>query len=126
MGNRWKLTLPQLKKELKKHSPEELIELLVEAVKSSREAREHVTEILLEEKAREEYARVSGVTSLEGMKQWREVPPDVQEMFLSNVFCGSCTGMVRIKDYTVRLMPYGIVLEGVCSTCGGKVARVVD
>ncbi|WNQ12321.1 hypothetical protein MJA45_04540 [Paenibacillus aurantius] len=101
------------------------MELLIEAVKSSPEAREHVTEILLEEKARKEYARLSGVTSLEGMKRWREVQPDVQERFLSNVFCGNC-GVVRIKDYTVQLMPYGIVLEGVCSTCSRKVARVVE
>lgn len=67
----------------------------------------------------------NNVSDVEAMKTWSKIPKDIQGMLLENVFCSTC-GVTTIIDYTINNFDYGIVLNGTCASCGGKVARVVD
>ncbi|WP_284641942.1 hypothetical protein [Paenibacillus silviterrae] len=64
--------------------------------------------------------------SFAAMKQWLELPELLRKRLLSNVFCGKCLGEVTMKDYTVEVDRFGLLLQGTCATCGHAVARVVD
>jgi len=57
---------------------------------------------------------------------WQAQPDDAKNTVLKNVYCGNCGGAVTISDYKVILCKEDIVLDGFCSTCGHKVARVLE
>ena len=61
----------------------------------------------------------------EALKLWMGLPADTKRMFLSNVWCGECRKAVTIIDYHVELHG-AVVLQGFCSSCGHKIARVID
>ncbi|WP_026690256.1 hypothetical protein [Alteribacter aurantiacus] len=65
------------------------------------------------------------VTDLNAEKKWREIPKDIREKLISNVFCGSCFE-TTIVDYVIKDHSDGILLEGKCKTCGKAVARLVE
>ena len=45
---------------------------------------------------------------------------------LDNVFCSNCI-VTTIKDYLIYLDALGnIILQGICSKCGKKVARFIE
>ena len=62
----------------------------------------------------------------DALKIWMKVPADIRNKILNNVFCPQCRGVVRICDFSVELVSQDIVLNGFCSTCGHKVARVIE
>jgi len=64
--------------------------------------------------------------SKEALKLWMDLPADIRNKILSNVFCGQCRGTVTICDFSVEVVRPDIVLRGFCATCGHKVARVVE
>jgi hypothetical protein len=68
----------------------------------------------------------NNVQSFAAMKEWLAIPETFRTRLLSNVFCGNCSGVTTIIDYSVNLEKLGIVLEGKCKTCQQKVARVID
>lgn len=62
----------------------------------------------------------------EALKVWTDLPTDVRTKILSNVWCPDCRGAVTICDYSVEFDGGVVVLRGFCSTCGHKVARVLE
>jgi hypothetical protein len=69
---------------------------------------------------------VSGVISYAAMSKWLKIPEDTRQKYIHNVWCGSCSGMTIIEDFSVQLDTYGIILQGSCSNCGHQVARVIE
>jgi len=61
----------------------------------------------------------------EALELWLGLLADTRRMLLSNVWCGECRKAVTIVDYHTELKGV-VVLQGFCSTCGHKVARVID
>jgi hypothetical protein len=68
----------------------------------------------------------SGVISYAAMGKWLQIPENARQTYISNVWCGRCLGTTTIKDFSVQLDKYGIVLQGDCSNCGHQVARVIE
>ena len=57
--------------------------------------------------------------------KWNTISKSNQAKLLNNVFCGKC-GVTTIVEYTIENSQSDIVLQGKCTKCGGKVARVVE
>jgi len=63
----------------------------------------------------------------EALKLWMGLPADTRNMLESDVFCWRCQDVVTIREgYDVVHKADVVALEGFCSTCGNKVARVLD
>jgi len=62
----------------------------------------------------------------EALKIWMEPSADIRSKILSNVWCGQCMTAVTICDYNTDFDGGVVVLRGFCSTCGHKVARVLE
>lgn len=65
------------------------------------------------------------VSDMKALKKWSKIPDHGKDRFLNNVFCSSC-GETTIIDFCIINDSYGIVLQGKCAKCGGKVARYVE
>lgn len=65
-------------------------------------------------------------TSKEALKIWLALPASDRSKILSNVWCPDCRGGVTICDYSAEFDGGVVVLRGFCSTCGHKVARVLE
>lgn len=78
------------------------------------------------DKEEEDDGDVSGVISYAAMNKWIKIPEDTRLKYIHNVWCGKCSGITAIKNYSVQMNTHGIVLEGSCSTCGHKVARLIE
>jgi hypothetical protein len=57
---------------------------------------------------------------------WSAFPDTAKQVILHNVWCGNCRGSTEIIGYEPVANGKSLVLEGVCSKCGHRVARVVD
>ncbi len=66
------------------------------------------------------------VISFSANKKWFSIPVEIRRKLEQNVWCGSCSDVVKIENYTVKEISSGIVLEGKCQKCGHNVARVID
>jgi len=62
----------------------------------------------------------------EALKIWLNLPADVRDKILKNVWCGQCRTAVTICDYSADLDEGVVVLHGFCAACGHKVARVLE
>jgi ATP diphosphatase len=62
----------------------------------------------------------------EARRLWRTIPMDKQELILQNVYCSQCSSMVTMVKFSGREEQRDLILTGVCATCGGKVARVIE
>ncbi|WP_010500077.1 DUF6155 family protein [Paenibacillus elgii] len=78
------------------------------------------------DKERDDTVNASGVISYAAMSKWLKIPEDIRQKYISTVWCGKCLGATTIKDFTVQLDKYGIILQGTCSNCGHQVARVIE
>jgi len=62
----------------------------------------------------------------QALKKWYALSPELRKKIESNVFCVSCCGVTTIVNYTVSCLEPGIVLQGTCKKCGGRVNRVIE
>jgi len=62
----------------------------------------------------------------EALKIWMGLPVDIRNKILRNVWCGQCRTAVTMCDYNAEFDGGVAVLRGFCSTCGHKVARVLE
>lgn len=85
-----------------------------------------IEKFIREEKERDEFEKKSGTIDLEAVKEWNKLPEKEQQIFLSSAFCMNCGVTTFGKGYTLRMDRFGIVIEGNCSKCGHKIARVVE
>jgi len=59
-------------------------------------------------------------------KIWESIPGDIRLKILNNVYCVQCRDMTGIGNFTVKIEKGMLVLRGVCTRCGGKVAIVLE
>ncbi|WHY64996.1 RQC-minor-1 family DNA-binding protein [Neobacillus sp. SuZ13] len=78
----------------------------------------------VEEKPKSEV--ILEVVSFSANKKWLSIPVEFRRKLERNVWCSSCSDVVKIEKYTVKEFTGGIVLEGKCQKCGNGVARVID
>jgi len=57
---------------------------------------------------------------------WDAIPQHFQEQVLHNVSCPHCDDMTTMTDFTGEVHGQSLVLFGRCTTCRGKVARVLE
>jgi len=57
---------------------------------------------------------------------WSAIPQHFQEQVLHNVWCPHCGDMTTMTDFTGEIHGKSLVLRGMCATCRGKVARVLE
>ena len=60
------------------------------------------------------------------LSKWRGLPKWERQVLISSVFCLNCGDGEFEPGYTIRQGEWGIVIEGTCAKCGGKIARVRD
>lgn len=65
------------------------------------------------------------VVDLKAIKKWNQIPIEMQNKLIDNVFCGKC-GVTTITDYAMTNDKYGVLLEGKCKKCDGPVARLIE
>ena len=59
-------------------------------------------------------------------KIWQAIPGDIQLKILNNVWCGQCRGVTGIGNVNGKVESSLLVLRGICTKCGGEVARVIE
>ena len=59
-------------------------------------------------------------------KLWKAIPTEYRKRLLSNVWCGDCRHEVTITNFTGTVKGGDLVLVGLCSECGGDVARLIE
>ena len=60
------------------------------------------------------------------MRQWNQIPTNIQAKILNNVYCLNCSDTVRIKDFILNLdKSKDLILKGKCSNCNCNVARLI-
>lgn len=57
---------------------------------------------------------------------WEAIPANTKALLLENVYCGHCSGVTTIINYSGRVVKGDLLLEGECKTCMGKVARIIE
>ena len=62
----------------------------------------------------------------EARRLWLTIPADKQRLILQNVYCSHCSAMVTMVEFSGREEQGVLILTGVCATCDGKVARVIE
>jgi hypothetical protein len=65
------------------------------------------------------------ITDINAARKWANIPPDVQQKLINNVFCSKCV-VTTLVDYTIHDDKYGILLKGKCKKCGKEVARLIE
>ena len=73
-------------------------------------------------------SKVSGGFSLtpQARRIWDTVAGDLQVKILNNVWCVSCKETTGIGNVSGKVEKGMLVLRGVCTRCGGEVARVIE
>jgi hypothetical protein len=59
-------------------------------------------------------------------KIWQAIPAEMRLKILNNVWCTQCCEMTGIGKVSGKVESGMLVLNGVCTRCGGKVARVIE
>jgi len=57
---------------------------------------------------------------------WNNIPLEIRERLLSNVYCTQCHSMTTITDYTGRIENDDLILDGFCIRCGSVVSRLIE
>lgn len=59
-------------------------------------------------------------------KIWQAIPADTRLKILDNVWCVRCKDVTVIGNVSGKVESGMLVLRGVCTRCGGEVARVIE
>jgi hypothetical protein len=59
-------------------------------------------------------------------KIWQAIPADIRIKILNNVWCVKCKEMIGIGKASGKIESGMLVLRGICTRCGGEVARVIE
>ena len=88
---------------------------------------EHTVEkFIRQEMEADEFAKGQGTTDLDAVRLWQTYPDKAKEMWLNNAYCSNC-GIGSFKTgYNLRKDKFGVVIEGYCSKCGGRMVRCCD
>ena len=86
-----------------------------------------IEKFIREEMERDAFEKENGTTDLQAYKVWQSWPEEQRELLLHNAFCGNCGAVTSFASgYGIRKDRWGLVIEGTCAKCGGKIRRVCD
>jgi hypothetical protein len=57
---------------------------------------------------------------------WEDIAPDLRLRILNNVWCVHCMKSSSMGNVTGRIEKGMLALTGICTRCGGVVARLVE
>ncbi len=57
---------------------------------------------------------------------WERIPPHFRVKLLNNAYCTHCRGVTSIADSSVGMVDKCLLIKGICVTCHGPVARLVE
>ena len=66
------------------------------------------------------------VLTLRAREVWEAIPGEVRVKLLNNVWCADCRKTTGICEVTGSVEKGALVLKGRCTTCGGKVVRLIE
>lgn len=64
--------------------------------------------------------------TLNAKKIWQAIPAEIRLKILNNVWCVQCKEITEIGSVSGTVESGMLVLRGVCTRCGGEVARVIE
>ena len=59
-------------------------------------------------------------------RRWEKIPGDILLRILNNVWCGHCAEVTGIGNISGKVEKGDLILRGVCTRCGGAVARLIE
>jgi hypothetical protein len=59
-------------------------------------------------------------------KTWERIPPNQRLRILNNVWCVTCMKSSSMGNVSGRIEKGVLTLTGICTRCGGVVARIVE
>ena len=59
-------------------------------------------------------------------KIWNAIPSEIRMKILNNVWCANCSDITSIGSISGKIEKGMLVLRGICTRCGGSVARVLE
>lgn len=74
----------------------------------------------------DEFHKGKGTTDIAAVRLWNDYPDEAKEMWLHNEFCVNCGNTSFKLGYNLRKDKYGVVIEGFCNKCGGRIVRCCD
>jgi len=57
---------------------------------------------------------------------WEAIPGDIRLRILNNVWCANCSQVTGIGNISGKVEKGDLILKGVCTRCGGNVARLIE
>ena len=86
-----------------------------------------IEKFIREEMELDAFEKENGTTNLQAFKTWQSWPEERKKILLNNALCGCCGGLTSFAPgYTVWKDQWGLILDGNCAKCGGKIRRVCD
>lgn len=85
-----------------------------------------IEKFIREEMEWDEFRKGEGTTDLEAYKIWKSWPEERRQMYLHNAFCGNCGMTSFTNEYNIRKDRRGLIVEGTCAKCGGRIRRACD
>ena len=64
--------------------------------------------------------------ALKAKKNWQAIPAEIRLKILNNVWCVQCKEITGIGNVSGKVESGMLVLRGMCTRCGGEVARVIE
>ncbi|MCJ7721809.1 hypothetical protein MUO98_05330 [Candidatus Bathyarchaeota archaeon] len=64
--------------------------------------------------------------TLQAQKIWNAIPGEIRMKILNNVWCVNCSDITSIGSVNGKIEKGMLVLRGICTRCGGSVARVLE
>lgn len=59
-------------------------------------------------------------------KRWEKIPADIRVKLLNNVWCTACASETGIGQVEGKVERGDLILRGICTRCGGEVARLIE
>ena len=85
-----------------------------------------VEKFIRQEMEMDEFRKGEGTTDVEAVRLWKSYQDEAKEMWFNNAFCLNCGVASFRPGYNLRKDKFGVVIEGNCSKCGGRIARCCD
>jgi hypothetical protein len=62
----------------------------------------------------------------EAQQLWDAIPHATRLRLLNNVWCANCAKATGIGEISGNVEKGDLILRGVCTRCGGEVARLIE
>ena len=85
-----------------------------------------IARFIVKEMEEDEFRRSKGVTEIEALRKWKQVPEHVRELLLANAFCRNCGRTEFAPSYTLLMRRGCVLIEGHCGKCSAEITKLCD